>query len=179
MTLLPETIAHETALDDLLATPTDAVVQALATVGGDVLILGVGGKMGPTLARLARRAVQWGQLPSRILGVSRFSSPTVERQLQAAGIETIRCDLLEDGTLEGLPDAPNVIFMAGQKFGSTGAEAMTWAMNAYLPAAVARRYRQARLVVLSTGNVYPLVPITSGGATEEHPVGPIGEYAQS
>lgn len=179
MTTLPETIDGEEQLDDLLTEPSDDVVQALADQPGDVLILGVGGKMGPTLAQLARRAIERGRLNERVIGVSRFSDPLVERRLREAGIETISRDLLDDGALDDLPDAPNVIFMAGRKFGSTGAESLTWGMNTYLPGQVARRYRSARLVVFSTGNVYPLVPVISGGATEDHPVGPIGEYAQS
>lgn len=179
MSPLPEIVETEAQLDDLLTEPTDEIVQTLAKVGGDLLILGVGGKMGPTLARLARRAIKHGGLPGRVIGVSRFSEKAAERQLREVGVETISCDLLEDGALDRLPDAPNVVFMAGRKFGSTGAEDLTWAMNTYLPGQVAHRYRASRLVVFSTGNVYPLVSVTSGGATETHPVGPIGEYAQS
>jgi nucleoside-diphosphate-sugar epimerase len=175
----PETIPDEGALDDLLTEPTDEVTQALATAGGDVIVLGVGGKMGPTLARLARRAMDSGGLPGRVIGVSRFSEPQLAQQLRGCGVETIVCDLLEDGALDQLPDADNVIFLAGRKFGSTGAEELTWAMNTLLPAQVARRYRRSRLVVFSTGNVYPLTPVAFGGATEEHAVGPVGEYAQS
>lgn len=176
---LPDVIPSETELDELLTEPPDAVVRTLTDLGGDLLILGVGGKMGPTLARLARRAVGQAGNQQRVIGVSRFSDALVERRLREAGVETIGADLLEDGSLDHLPDAPNVIFMAGRKFGSTGAEDLTWAMNTYLPARVAQRYRGSRLVVFSTGNVYPLVPITSGGADEDHPVGPVGEYAQS
>jgi nucleoside-diphosphate-sugar epimerase len=174
-----DVISAEAELDDLLTTPTDEVIQALAGVEGDLLILGVGGKMGPTLARLAIRAIEKGHLGRRVIGVSRFSTPEVQRGLRAAGVETIGCDLLDDDALNRLPDVANVIFMAGRKFGSTGAESLTWAMNAYLPARVARRYRDSRLVVFSTGNVYPLVPVASGGATEDDPPGPVGEYAQS
>ncbi len=176
---LPEIIASEAELDDFLATPTDDLIEALVALGGDLLILGVGGKMGPSLARLARRAIDRAGSRQRVIGVSRFTDPKVAERLGAAGVETISRDLLDDGALDSLPDAPNVIFMAGRKFGSTGAEDLTWAMNADLPARVARRYRRARLVVFSTGNVYPLVPVVSGGATEDQPVGPVGEYAQS
>ena len=179
MASLPEVIANEEQLDDLLTEPTDDLVQSLGEIGGGVVVLGVGGKMGPTLARQARRALDQGGSNAPVIGVSRFTDAAAERQLQVAGVETISCDLLEDGALDRLPDAPNVIFMAGRKFGSTGAEHLTWAMNTYLPAQVAQRYRHSRIVVFSTGNVYPLVPVTSGGATEETPVGPIGEYAQS
>lgn len=176
---LPRVITSETELDDVLTEPTDAAVRSLAEVGGDLLILGVGGKMGPTLAWLARRAVESGGVYQRVIGVSRFSDPLVERRLRAAGVETIGCDLLEEGALDRLPDAPNVILIAGRKFGSTGTEDLTWAMNTYLPARVARRYRGSRLGVFSTGNLYALTPVTLGGASEEHPGEPIGEYAQS
>jgi nucleoside-diphosphate-sugar epimerase len=135
--------------------------------------------MGPTLARLAVRAVAAGGGRRRVIGVSRFSEAGLERRLREFGVETIATDLLADGALDRLPDAPNVIFMAGRKFGSTGDEGLTWAMNVYLPGLVARHYRGARLVVFSTGNVYPLVPVESGGATENTPPAPIGEYAQS
>ncbi len=176
---LPEVIESEEQLDALLSEPTDAVVGALAGLDGDLLILGVGGKMGPTLARLARRAVERGTLHKRVIGVSRFSSAALEQQLREWGIETIACDLLAEGALDTLPDAANVISMAGRKFGTSGAEALTWATNTYLPALVAQRYRRSRLVVLSSGNVYPLVPVTSGGAGERQAPGPIGEYAQA
>ncbi len=179
MAELPDLIESEQQLDDVLTEPTPEAVRALAEAEGDLLILGIGGKMGPTLGRLAARAIAAGGLHKRVIGVSRFSSREAERQLREAGVETISRDLLADGALESLPDAANVIFMAGRKFGSTGAESLTWAMNAYLPALVARRYRDSRIVAFSTGNVYPLVPVTSGGASESHPVGPVGEYAQS
>ncbi len=179
MPLLPEIITSEAELDNLLTEPTDDVVAALTALQGDLMILGVGGKMGPTLAGLACRAIARGGLKARVIGVSRFSEPGLERQLREAGVETIAGDLLDDEFLGRLPEAPNVIFMAGRKFGSTGAEELTWAMNAYLAGQVAKRFRASRLVVFSTGNVYPLVPVTSGGATESTPVGPVGEYAQS
>ena len=143
---------------------------------GDILILGVGGKMGPTLARLARRAD-----PSRrIIGVARFSEPGLRDRLASLGIETIAADLLDRGALAGLPDAPNVVYMAGRKFGSSGAEHLTWAMNATVPALVADRYAASRIAFFSTGCVYPFVPVLSGGATEETPLAPPpGDYAWS
>jgi nucleoside-diphosphate-sugar epimerase len=148
-------------------------------VGGDVLVLGAGGKMGPSLARRARRAADRSGVRIRVTAVSRFSDSGAERSLCEAGIETIKADLMEREELARLPDAENVIFMAGRKFGSTGAESLTWAMNAYLPALVAERFRDARIVAFSSGNIYPLVPVASGGATENSPTGPIGEYAES
>ena len=176
---LPDVIASEEDLDALQSEPSEEVVRALAAVEGDLLILGVAGKMGPTLAQLARRAVVRAGLGKRVIGVSRFSSPELEQQLRASGVETIACDLLAERALDDLPDAANVIFMVGRKFGTSAAQAQTWATNSYLPGLVAQRYRASRLVVLSSGNVYPLVPVTSGGATERQPPAPIGEYAQS
>jgi nucleoside-diphosphate-sugar epimerase len=175
----PATITNEAELDEVLAEPTDELVAALRSVEGDVLVLGVGGKMGPTLARLAKRGIERGGLRARVIGVSRFSEPGLEGHLREAGVETIAGDLLDDAFLEQLPYAPNIVFMAGRKFGSTGAEELTWAMNVYLPGQVARRYRDSRIAIFSTGNVYPLLPVTSGGATEAEAVAPVGEYAQS
>ena len=176
---LPEVINSEEALDDLLTTPPLPLIEALRATPGDLLVLGAGGKMGPTLALLAARALRASGLPARVIAVSRFSEPGLRDRLEEQGVATIACDLLEDGALDRLPDAANVVFMAGRKFGSTGAESLTWAMNTALPALVAGRYRRSRLVVFSTGNVYPLVPVTSGGAAEDLAPEPIGEYAQS
>ncbi|HEX2033562.1 MAG TPA: NAD-dependent epimerase/dehydratase family protein [Chloroflexota bacterium] len=190
------TLRHETAptvaagqapstedeLEELLSRPGAALVRDLAALPGDVVILGVGGKMGPSLARLARRAADLadgGRGGRRIVGVSRFSEAGLRDELEQAGVDTIAADLLDPAAVERLPDAPHVIFMAGRKFGSTGGEPLTWAMNSLMPALVARRYAASRLVAFSSGNVYPLVPIGSGGATESTPPEPIGEYAQS
>jgi nucleoside-diphosphate-sugar epimerase len=169
------TISTERELEDLLSSPSEADREALASLAGPLLILGVAGKMGPTLAARARRA----NPNLRVIGVSRFSSPGERERLERAGVETIAADLLSRAALESLPDAENVIFMAGRKFGSTGAEWLTWAMNVYLPGMVAERYAKSRIVAFSSGNVYPLVPLASGGASEDHPPAPVGEYAQS
>jgi nucleoside-diphosphate-sugar epimerase len=172
----------EAELDDLLSTPTPALVRDLAAIPGDIVILGAGGKMGPSLARLARRAADeadGSRAGRRVIAISRFSTPGLPRQLHEAGVETLACDLLDPQAVQELPNAPNVIFMAGRKFGSTGGESLTWAMNTYVPALVAGRYRDARIVVFSSGNVYPLVPVLSGGADEWTPPAPVGEYAQS
>lgn len=166
-------------LSEVMSRPTPEVVQAMAEMEGDLLILGVGGKMGPTLAKLAKRAIDEEGSGKKVIGVSRFSSSGLGADLNRSGIETIPCDLLNEAGLERLPHIPNVIFMAGRKFGSTGDESLTWAMNTYLPGRVAQKYRESRIVVFSTGNVYPLTPIAHGGATETDPVNPIGEYAQS
>lgn len=172
-------IANEQQLEDALAEPSQADARAMAEMEGDLLILGVAGKMGPSLAKRARRACERAKLPKRIIGVARFSDPRVQQDLQAVGIETVSADLLAPGAMATLPDAPNVLYMAARKFGSTGAEHLTWAMNALLPALVADRYAASRIVAFSTGNIYPLVPVAQGGASENTPTGPVGEYAQS
>ena len=166
-------------LEERLSRPGDADAAAVVGLGGELLILGVGGKMGPSLAGLARRAAEKAGVSLRIRAVARFSDLEVRRQLESAGIETISCDLLEPGALEALPDSPNVIFMAARKFGTTGEAHLTWAMNTYLPGRVAERFRDSRIVAFSTGNVYPLRQIADGGATEETATAPVGEYAQS
>jgi len=149
----------------------------LSQLDGDILILGVGGKMGPTLARMAKRASDEGGVRRRVIGVSRFSDASVRGRLEAWGIETIVCDLLREDQVQALPAVPNVVFMAGMKFGSSGNPSMTWAMNCYVPALACRRYHDSRIAVFSSGNVYPLVPVDSRGSTEDDPTGPIGEYA--
>jgi nucleoside-diphosphate-sugar epimerase len=170
---------NERELEELLSRPNEADIAAMRALGGDLLIVGVGGKMGPSLALRARRAVEAAGARIRILGVSRFSSQDTRNFLEAGGIETISADVLNEDELNALPDAPNVIHMAARKFGSTGDEPYTWAMNSYLPARVAERFRSSRIVAFSSGNVYPLVPIAGGGATEDTPLQPVGEYAMS
>ena len=151
----------------------------MTALEGDILILGVGGKMGPTLAKQAKRAIDLAGITKKVIGVSRFSTPDVREGLHEAGIETIAADLLSEDCLQNLPNIQNVILMAGRKFGSTDNESLTWAMNSYMPGRVADRFRDSQLVVFSTGNVYPLTPVSHGGATECLPPAPIGEYAQS
>jgi nucleoside-diphosphate-sugar epimerase len=172
-------IASEQQLETALSEPSEADAQAMAALDGDLLILGVAGKMGPSLAKRARRACERAGVEKRIIGVARFSNPESRRELESAGIECMSADLLEPGTLQKLPEAENVLYMAARKFGSTGNEHLTWAMNALLPGLVAERYAASRIVAFSTGNVYPLVPMSQGGATEATPPGPVGEYAQS
>jgi nucleoside-diphosphate-sugar epimerase len=169
----------ETALEELLSRPTVPVVEAMGSLDGDLMILGAGGKMGPSLARLARRASQQAAAQRRVIAVSRFSEGGIARALAAEGIESISCDLLDPDQRARLPEAPNIIYMAGQKFGTTGEEARTWAVNAYLPGAVAERFPRARIVAFSTGNVYPLWPASSAGPAETDAPGPVGEYAMS
>nr|WKN35404.1 NAD-dependent epimerase/dehydratase family protein [Tunicatimonas sp. TK19036] len=159
--------------------PSKALVHDLSTLEGDIMILGVGGKMGPSLAELAQKALQAANKNNKVIGVARFSESNLQQSLEEQGIHTIKADLLEEDQLQRLPDAKNIIFMAGTKFGTTGNESFTWAMNSYLPGRVADRFKKSRIVAFSTGNVYPFVPIHSGGATEETLPGPLGEYAQS
>jgi nucleoside-diphosphate-sugar epimerase len=166
---------NETELEERLSRPTKHDIAAMAALDGDILILGAGGKMGPSLAKLARRAGQ----NKRIIAVARFSDPNTAAELCASGIDTIASDLLEPGALAQLPDAPNVIFMAARKFGTTGSAHLTWAMNTHLPGLVAERYRNSKIVAFSSGNVYGLVPVTSEGSTESSALTPAGEYAQS
>jgi nucleoside-diphosphate-sugar epimerase len=172
-------IASDRQLEDLLSRPTAADVEAMRSLDGDLLILGIAGKMGPSLAQLARRAADEGGVSRRIIGVSRFSDSRSRQELNRAGIETVAADLLEPDQLAALPDAPNIIYMAARKFGTTGGEHLTWAMNTFLPGRVAERFHASRIVAFSSGNVYPLVPIAGGGATESTSPAPVGEYAAS
>ena len=173
---LPERIADLAQLEDLLSTPSAALIDTLARVDGDLMVLGVGGKMGPTLARMAKRATPH----RRVIGVARFSEAGLRERLEAHGVECIEADLLSREALRQLPDAPNIVFMAGRKFGSGGSEWLTWAMNAWLPALVAERFPNARIVAFSTACVYPFVDVHGPGAPEElAPTPPPGEYANS
>ncbi len=172
-------IKTESELEELLSRPDEETASAIAAMDGDLLILGAGGKMGPSLARLARRASDQAGVKKRVIAVARFTNDKLPSEFNAHGIETIACDLLDRSSLDNLPDIPNVIFMAARKFGTSGEEHLTWAMNTYLPALVAERYCNSRIVAFSTGNVYPLRPLKDGGAVETTPVGPVGEYAQS
>jgi nucleoside-diphosphate-sugar epimerase len=173
---LPDRIEDLEQLEELLSRPSDALVQTLQRVEGDILVLGVGGKMGPTLARMAKRAS-----PNRqVIGVARFSEPGLRERLQAQGIRCIEADLLSREALAELPEAPNVVFMAGRKFGSSGSEWLTWAMNAHVPALVAERFRRSRIVAFSTACVYPFADVRGPGAPEDvPPTPPPGEYANS
>jgi nucleoside-diphosphate-sugar epimerase len=172
---LPETISDIAALGELLCRPSQALIDDLQKVDGDIMILGVAGKMGPTLAGLAKAA-----LPGRrVIGVARFSDPGAKAWLEARGIETLSCDLLDEAAIKALPKAPNIIFMAGRKFGAEGDLSLTWAMNAHVPALVAQAFAGSRIVAFSTGCVYPFVPVNGNGADETLAPNPPGEYAQS
>ena len=176
---IPTVLPEEAALEELLSRPTAGLVAALGALSGDILILGASGKMGPSLARLAHRASQGAGVHRRIIAVARFTGGDVRAALECDGIETIATDLFDRVQVARLPDAPNLIYMVGQKFGTTGDEARTWAVNAFLPGVIAERFPRARIVAFSTGNVYPLSPVGGSGPSETDPVGPIGEYAES
>jgi len=174
---LPTAITSIDQLEDLLSEPSAGVMETLGKLEGDLMVLGVGGKMGPTLARMARRALDALGKKARVIGVSRFNQAGLEDRLRAQGIETIRCDLLDQKHLDGLPDAANVVAMTGMKFGATGQAAMTWAMNVYLAGMIGQRFSSSRIVAFSTGNVYPLTPVERGGSVETDEPAPMGEYA--
>lgn len=171
----PESFTDEQALEDYLATPSLDLVRDLARVDGDLMILGVGGKMGPTLARLARNAMPG----RRVIAVARFSEPGVREMLENHGIDTISCDLLDRAAVAALPQCANVVFMAGRKFGADANNPLTWAMNAHVPALVAEHFKAARIVAFSTACVYPFVPVISQGSAEDSALSPPGEYANS
>jgi len=174
---IPRTVEE---LEEALSRPTPGAIDALAGLEGDLLVLGAGGKMGPTLARMARRGLDTlDQSQRRVIAVSRFSSPDAAASLQRHDVETIACDLTDRAAVAALPDAANVVFMAGHKFGTSEAPELTWVMNTLVPAIVAERYAGSRIVVFSTGCVYPLVPADGPGAREDDPLGPPGEYANS
>ena len=173
---LPERFADVAQLEEVMSRPSAELIESLQRAPGNILVLGVGGKMGPTLARMAKRA----DPGRRVIGVARFSQPGLREELQQHGIECIEADLLSREALAALPDAPNVIFMAGRKFGSTGSEWLTWAMNAHVPALVAERFAGSRIVAFSTACVYPFTATGSPGAPEAlPPTAPSGEYANS
>ena len=166
-------------IDSRFTEPREETLAALRECPGDVVVLGAGGKMGPSLTAMLARAVKSLGDRRRVLAVSRWSDRKAAKALGAMGVEIIECDLLNPADVERLPDAPNVLFLAGQKFGTQDRPSVTWAMNTLVPANAARRYAGSRIVAFSTGNVYPLTPVESGGATETTPVGPVGEYAMS
>jgi nucleoside-diphosphate-sugar epimerase len=173
---LPDRFEDIGQLEEVMSRPSDALVAELRRVPGDIMVLGVGGKMGPTLARMARRAAPG----KRVIGVARFSQAGLREELTAHGVECIEADLLSRDALAALPDAANIVFMAGRKFGSTGSEWLTWAMNAHVPALVAERFAKSRIVAFSTACVYPFTSTAGEGAAEDMPpTAPSGEYANS
>ena len=166
-------------IEQYMSVPSEALIADMKELEGDFMILGIGGKMGPTLAYLLKNAIDAAGTKQKVIGVSRFSDGTLEQQLNKKGIETIACDLLNEEEMKKLPVVPNVIYMAGNKFGTQGNEHFTWAMNSYLPGRVAEHYKDSRIVVFSTGNVYPLTEVKMGGCDESVLPNPVGEYGQS
>lgn len=162
-----------------LLEPSDELISDVAKLDGDIMILGVGGKMGPALAKLAKQAVDKAGVKKKITGVSRFSEKGLQTELEELGIITRSMDLLDDKELQALPPVKNILYLAGTKFGTKGKESFTWVMNTYLPGRVAEKFRDSRIVVFSTGNVYHLTPVKMGGADENRIPQPVGEYAQS
>jgi len=166
---------NENGLENILSDPTEAVKKVVGDLSGDIMVLGAGGKMGPTLAMMLKKASPG----KKIYAVSRFSDKAVRNRIEQAQVETIEADLLDESHYRKLPDVENVFYLAGMKFGSTGNQPLTWALNSFVPALVARHYKNSQIVAYSTGNVYPLVDIAGGGAREETTPEPVGEYAQS
>lgn len=179
MSDMPRAIADESELESLLTQPSDVLVQFIPRLRSPLLILGAGGKMGPTLAILARRAAEEAGHRLEVIAVSRFSDATARRSLEEHGVKTISADLLERTAVENLPNSDNVVYLVGMKFGTSDNPATTWAMNTVVPARVSERYPRARVVALSSGNVYPLSAVSVGGSIESDPLTPLGEYANS
>jgi len=176
---VPQEIRDDAQLEELLCEPSAADVDCVSRLNGDVLIIGAAGKMGPSLARRVHRAATRTGGGNRVLAASRFSTPAVRESLAADGIHTVACDLLDPRQIAALPRAENVLFLAGRKFGTLDRTDVTWATNTLVPARVAEHFAQSRMVVFSTGNVYPLVPAGGPAAREDDPPAPVGEYAQS
>jgi nucleoside-diphosphate-sugar epimerase len=174
----PET-EPEIGLDQALSEPPAYLIEAIKQVPGDIIILGAAGKMGPTLARMAVRALEAAGSSAKVIGVARFSKAAEKQKLESWGVETLRGDLLDESFVMRLPDCPNVIYMAAMKFGSTGNESLTWAMNTHLPTLICRRYPKSRIAAFSTGNLYGLCPLHLGGSQEADAPKPVGEYAMS
>lgn len=175
----PPRIEDVEELEDLLSEPTEEVVETFRRVPGDLLVIGAGGKMGPSLCRMARRAADIAEDGRRVIAVSRFTRPDLEDDLRRHGIETVACDVLEHRELSRLPDVPNVLYMAGRKFGTAGGGALTWVMNTVAPSLVAERFASSRIVAFSSGNVYGMTPVDGPGSREEDRPAPVGEYAMS
>jgi len=175
----PEVIENEEMLDSVMTEPSPLLIEDLTDLDGDFIILGAAGKMGPTLGKLLRRGLDATGSKSKVFAVSRFSRSELIDFFESLAIQPISCDLLEKGALEGLPEAKNILFLAGMKFGATGNEPLTWAMNTLLPAMVAERFSSSRITAVSTGNIYPFTSLSSGGAKESDSPSPVGEYGQS
>jgi len=176
---MTDLIQSEAELEEVLTRPSPELVEFFRTLTGRLLILGAGGKMGPTLAVLARRAADAAGCPVNVAAVSRFSQPETRQWLEARGVDTLCCDLLDGTAVRHLPEAEHVIYLVGVKFGTTQNPAATWAVNTLVPARVCERFPECRVVALSTGNVYPLSGVNQGGSKETDALTPLGEYANA
>ena len=179
MTNFPERIISEEHLEELLSIPSSETVEMFSRIDGDIMFLGIAGKIGPSLAWMAKKACEKAGVKKRIIGVSRFRSEEEMKKIEGYGIEIIRGDLLDQDFLKSLPKVKNIFFLAGMKFGSDGNLPLTWAINSYLPAMVAETFKDSRIVAYSTSCVYPFSPVESGGMKETDRPEPVGEYAQS
>lgn len=175
----PGHFSSEDELEEAISRPTPELIETMKVLDGDIALLGVSGKMGISMACMTRRACHAAGVDKRIVGVSRFGIPENRVYLEERGVETLAGDLLDLEFLDSIPEFGNIVYLAGTKFGTQGNEPYTWAMNAYLPGLVAERFKQSRIVALSTGCVYPLVDVASGGSLETDRPEPMGEYAQS
>jgi nucleoside-diphosphate-sugar epimerase len=175
----PDPIHNETELDEVLTHPSPQLCEFIRTVSSPLLILGAGGKMGPSLAVLARRAAEAAKHPLKVIAASRFTDSASRAWLESRGVQTVSCDLIEAAEVARLPEAENIIYLVGLKFGTGKNPALTWAMNTLVPARVCERYPKARIAALSTGNVYPHADVAAGGAKETDPLTPLGEYANA
>jgi nucleoside-diphosphate-sugar epimerase len=175
----PGAIEDVEQLEALLSRPTESLISTMRRLRGDILLLGAGGKIGPSIARMAKRASDAAEVSRRVIAVSRFSNRMITAQLHACGVETIEADLLDSRQLQRLPDAENIIYLAGYKFGAVKAPSFMWALNSYLPGRVMEQYRDSRVVVFSTGNVYGKTLLTRGGAEEDQSPRPTDEYSMS
>ncbi len=176
---LPEILRTEAEVDELMARPSQALIEMMGRLKGDIAILGIAGKMGLSLGALAVNAIRAAGVSKKVYGISRFSDPAAFVSLEQAGITPVRCDLLDRAAVSKLPKVPNILFMAGRKFGTAGEESLTWAMNTLVPAHVCEHFGESRIVAFSTGCVYPLIPLAQVGCVEEDKPNPVGEYAQS
>lgn len=179
MNSYPERVETEEQLEELLTRPSPQLCEFIRTISSPLLVLGAGGKMGPTLALLARRAAVEAGHALDVIAVSRFATGRARSWLESHGIRTHSCDLLDRNALRALPEANNIVYLVGLKFGTARDPASTWAINTVVPSRVMERFFRARFAVLSTGNVYPFSSVKGGGALEGDPLTPVGEYANA
>lgn len=175
MSNLPTSFKSEEELEQFMTQPAPELVRDLENLDGDIMLLGVAGKLGVTLAKLAKRACP----QKRVIGVARFSDPRARHRLEEAGVETVTCDLLDRDQVAALEDCENVILMVGRKFGAEGDQPLTWAMNSHVPTLIAERFPKSRIVAFSTACVYAMSEVANGGSVEGDPLTPPGEYANS